>query len=211
MKNKILYIVTVFLVMLSYQSAISQVTIRPGARSGISISDISDLDGDSRISFYAGGFVTFKLAKWYSLQPEINYSQQGTRAQHTFYGDSGSFDPSLPGYTTYSDTWKLNYLGLTITNKFHIIPKFSIEVGPYLDFMVSEKNIDIKNEADTGITFGLSYELYNGLGVEARARIGFVDIFDDYTTDDNFNGTEYNLLNSAFQIGLTYTFNPTKK
>ena len=77
----------------------AQVTFKPGFRAGLNISHFSkgddsyyndgftsNRDFGSRTDFYVGFFGDLKLTKYYSLQPEINYSRQGSK--YDYYDES---------------------------------------------------------------------------------------------------------------------------
>lgn len=187
--------------VLSFSIANAQVRIKPGVRAGYSNADISDIRGENRSSFYLGADINFRFAKWYALQPELNYSRQGMKVRYI-----DSFDPIAPSY---EEKWKLDYLGLTLANKFYVFRGLNLQVSPYLDFVINTKNVNPTNDVDTGIALGIGYDFKNGLGIEARLKSGGVDIFDDYGTDDD--DTDYLHLNGALQIGVTYTFDLKKK
>lgn len=190
--------------------AVSQVSIAPGARGGLALSNINDIEGSARASFYVGGFATFRLAKWYALQPELNYTQQGKKWEERVEFVDGGFDPSLPmAYVTRKETLRLNYLGLTINNKFYPVGGFNLMIGPYMDFLVSQENIDVTNEFDIGVNLGVGHDFKNGLGVELRFRPGMVDVFEDFRDENTTNN--YDFWNTSFQIGATYTFKFNKK
>ncbi|RZJ72529.1 porin family protein [Flavobacterium sp.] len=179
----------------------AQVRVNPGFRAGVSLADLTDIEGKRKADFYAGAFANIKLTRWYALQPELTYARQGSKVR--FYDN---FDPSF-GSTT--EKLELNYLGITINNKFTPVAGLNLNVGPYLDFLVDHSNfVNPQNDVDSGVTLGLGYTFKNGIGVEARYKIGFIDVFQDYADDDFYN--DYLIVNNAFQIGLTYTFNLKK-
>lgn len=169
----------------------------------MSNSGITDVSGDSRTNFYLGTTLRVRLAKWYALQPELNYSRQGMEARFL-----DNFDPVAPRREV---DWNLDYLGLTLNNKFYVAHGLNLQVGPYLDFVVNNENVNPTNDVDTGLTFGIGYDFPNGLGVETRFRSGFVDVFEDYGADDDFDNEDNTYLNVAIQIGITYTFDLNKK
>ncbi|RZJ66834.1 MAG: PorT family protein [Flavobacterium sp.] len=181
-------------------SVSAQVTVRPGVRGGFVTSDVTDINGTNRNDFYVGTFLAIKLAKWYKLQPEIAYSRQGMKARYT------SFDPAVSSMDV---NWDLDYVGLTINNKFYVFRGLNLQIGPYLDFLVNSKNINPNSDADTGLNLGIGYDFKNGLGVELRFRGGLIDIFEDEFDEDYYD--EYTHLNGAIQIGVTYTFDLKKK
>ncbi len=191
------------LLLLIANFAFSQVTFKPGIRAGANLSHFSDtnyyygssyyyLDGSyysdsptydykSKVDFYIGFLGNIRFTKFYALQPEINYSRQGSKVESNINDWNGQ---------------KLNvsYLGVQLVNKFYF-KSFNVHVGPTLEFVV-DKDFSLENEVDLGITAGLGYDITKNLGVEARVKKGFVSAtyFGDYST------------NVVFQAGLYYTF-----
>ncbi|MXN90016.1 outer membrane beta-barrel protein [Flavobacterium sp. Sd200] len=196
-------------------AAKAQVTVRPGVRAGLNLSTLTDTDLDTRADFYAGAFVAIKLAKFYTLQPEINYSRQGAKGKEYYY--TNEYDPVAATYRVNAD-YAVQYLSLGVMNKFNIIDGFHGTVGPTLDFRVGDNFRKYTSErpydVDFGFNLGLGYELPMGLTIEARYKLGFVDIFGDNMDDDDeyyYEGDrqERARLNSVFQIGLSYNFKLT--
>ena len=182
--------------------AFSQVTFKPGIRGGANFSHFSQgdnlayysyYDGNSyqngnskydfktRTDFYVGIFGNIRFTKFYALQPEINYSRQGSKLNSASIYDRESFS--------------ISYLGAQIVNKFYF-NKFNVLVGPTLEFVVS-KDFTPANEIDLGITAGAGYDITKNFGVEARVKKGFVQVIN---YDDNHS-------NVVFQAGVYYTFN----
>jgi hypothetical protein len=183
--------------------AFSQVSFKPGIRAGANLSHFSNTNynfgsayyyGDgsfysgnptydykSKVDFYIGLLGNIRLTRFYALQPEINYSRQGSKVESNINDWNGQ---------------KLNvsYLGAQLINKFYF-KDFNILVGPTLEFAV-DNDFDLENEIDLGITAGIGYDITKNIGVEARVKKGFVSAtyFGDYST------------NVVFQAGLYYTF-----
>lgn len=199
MKKIILVFVLFASVAVSAQRRVS-----PGFRGGLSLSDLTDIDGNRRADFYVGAFAAIKLTRWYTLQPEINYARQGERV--TFYDN---FDPNV---RPIKDTWDLDYVGITVNNRFNPVGGLNLMVGPYLDFLVNHGSyVAPRNDVDTGLTMGVGYTFKNGIGVEARYKIGLVDVFTDYSDDWDDDYYDLFIVNNAFQLGVTYTFDLSKK
>jgi len=61
--------------------------VKYGVKGGLNIANLGgdDPEGDSKASFYLGGFVTFQLNKNFEFQPELVYSQQGSKAEEDNY------------------------------------------------------------------------------------------------------------------------------
>lgn len=95
--------------------------------------------------------------------------------------------------------------------KYKIVPKFSLEAGPYQGFLLeSKKEIetyygprsqDMDNflkSVDFGLAFGMNYELSDIMFANARYQTGLTQIGDTGEGDD--------IKNSVFQIGLGFRF-----
>ncbi|MDV6169280.1 porin family protein [Flavobacterium sp. DG1-102-2] len=197
------------LISLFALNAAAQVTVKPGVRAGLNLSTITNSELDTKADFYVGGFVAIKFAKFYTLQPEINYSRQGAKGHF----ESIDFDPVAPPSRQEVD-YSLQYVSLTVMNKFTFAESFSVMVGPSLDFKVSDNFTGYAKDDligfDLGLNTGIGYTLPIGLTVEARYKLGLIDIFGDnydYNNDDYYNDNIDDIrLNSVIQLGLAYTF-----
>ncbi len=191
---------------------ISAQKVQPGIRTGTNLSKIYGIKGDVKADFYIGGILALNLGRIYTLQPEIGYSNQG---------GSKIYKREKMNDTEYKDTYKnldLQYVSLALTNKFYITPyrNLNISLTPGIDVLVadnfgseekiSESGFVYTNNvsqnitgADLNMSFGLGYEHWSGFGVEARYKMGVVDVFHDY----NVRGSAQNRV---FQIGLIYKF-----
>lgn len=196
---------------IGFATSQAQVTVKPGVRAGLNVSNLTNLDADSRADFYVGGHIGIQFTSFYTLQPELTYSRQGASVNSYFYDDT--FDPSVsPGRRRSTDI-ELQYISLSVANKFRIIEGFHALVGPSLDFKVGD-NLTYNDDLigfDLAIFGGLGYTFPNGFTVEARFKQGLIDIFGndyDYYDNDNYydNYIDNVKLNQVFQIGASYTF-----
>ncbi|KQO34202.1 hypothetical protein ASF10_00315 [Flavobacterium sp. Leaf82] len=200
-----------FVLFIGLITSNAQVTVSPGLRGGLNISDLSNMPGNtsSKSDFYIGGLVAIKFNKYFTLQPELNYSRQGT----DFRLSSLAFEnPGDPNFYSRNTKAEINYLTLGAVGKFHFKGKgFHLLAGPSIDFKTDD-NFDKFGTDPVGIDLsiiaGLGYTLPNGLTFEARFKQGLIDIYgyDGIEYDDE--GYYYNdlILNQVFQIGISYTF-----
>lgn len=184
---------------------LAQVTFNPGIRAGANFSHFTNkkqwysymdfdypnstepnMDFKNKTDFYIGLFGNIRFAKFYALQPEINYSRQGTKLDTNINNWDGQ-------------TITASYIGFQIVNKFYF-NKFNIHVGPTVDFLVEQKNLEATNEVDLGITAGIGVDITNNFGIEARVKKGFIPVYTFYNDHSNV----------AFQAGVYYTFNMKK-
>ncbi|SFC57609.1 porin family protein [Flavobacterium phragmitis] len=191
------FVVIAFVLFFGIQSSEAQVRVSPGLRGGLNISTLTNIDDNSsKTDFYIGGLVDIRFNKFFSLQPEINYSRQGDEGR---YFENGRY---------YSEKYELNYITLGAVAKFNFNGGgFHILGGPSLDLKVSDNYINTNPEDfDFAIVGGVGYTLPNGLTFEARIKQGLVDIYGyDYYNNDGYY-TNDAILNQVFQIGISYKF-----
>ncbi|MCC9072485.1 PorT family protein [Flavobacterium sp. F-65] len=204
--RKVILIAVVLLVGTLYTQA--QVTVRPGVKGGLNFTRLTNFEADgAKVDFNLGGFVAIKFNRFYTLQPEVNYSRQGVRSEYVNF-----FSP-MPNYSSSkTKTYSIDYVSLSAINKFNFggHPFYAL-AGPSIDFRVKDNfaNYDRPIDVDISIVGGVGYALPNGLSFEARIKQGFLDIFgNDYIYEDSNNDYHYNdvVLNQVFQLGITYTF-----
>ena len=189
-------LVLVFAFITLSTTVFSQVTIRPGVRAGANFANLTNSDLDDKTDFYIGGFAAIKLADFYTLQPEINYSRQGAKSKTSGFDDI-----------------EIQYVGVTLTNKFSPFKDLGLNfiLGPSINIKVND-NYDYYGDDLEGFDFllfgGLGYEFPFGLGIEARYNIGLIDIFGSNVNayDDEDTNIDNLILNKVFQIGATYKF-----
>lgn len=179
----------------------AQVTFKPGIRGGLNFAHFtkgdayttyyydgsgnyvpttSRADFKSKTDFYIGFFGALHLSKYYTLQPEIDYSRQGTK--------SGSS----------SETADVSYLSVAVVNKFTFNDKFNVHLGPTIDFVTDHSNnFDPDSDVDLAFQLGVGYNVAKNLGIEARIKKGIIPVLDF----SNSNHT-----NVVFSLGATYTF-----
>lgn len=176
----------------------AQVSFKPGLRGGLNLSHFSkgddsyyndsttnDRNFSSITDFYLGFFGDLKLTKYYSLQPEINYSRQGSNYTY-FDGDLlRNVDRKL----------EVSYLTFGLANKF-TFNKFNIHVGPTIEFLV-DQNFNTDANVDLAFFLGAGYDITPNFGLEARIKKGIVPVL-DYS--------DGNHTNVVFSIGAYYKF-----
>lgn len=189
----------------------SQVKVRPGFRAGLNFSKITHTENASRkTGANAAMFVNIHLSRFYELQPELTYSNQGWS-----YDGHSYITPYDSTVNIESHDVSSHYIGMSMTNKFYMSPKMGLHIllGPGFEINISD---DYRNDSLTPVDMvffaGLGYEFPFGLGLEARYKQGIIDVdtsyYDYYENgyyDDNYyNGK--NKLNSVFQFNVYYKF-----
>lgn len=197
---KKLFIFLAFTLLLSSATE-AQVSFKPGLRGGANFAHFTK--GDSynynsgyydeygnwtyssnrtdyrnKTDFYVGFFGALHLTKYYTLQPEIDYSRQGAKL-----GSS-------------SNTYDASYLCVSVVNKFTFNDKFNIHVGPSIDFLVDSNFKVVDPRFDLSFKLGAGYNFTKNFGIEARVKKGIIPVI-DYDT---------NHTNVVFSVGGTYTF-----
>ena len=112
---------------------------RAGIKVGLNVSDVWDSDynipGETvRVGFIGGGFLTVTVNKWFSVQPEILYTQKG-------FGLDGARIFGFPN--NFDATVKLDYIEIPVLAVV-TIPTGSfatpmVYTGPSFDFKVSAR------------------------------------------------------------------------
>jgi hypothetical protein len=190
-----------FVLFIGLTSSQAQMKVSPGIRGGLNLSTLTNIDDNSMKSdFYVGGLIEMKFNKYFTLQPEITYSRQGSEGRE-YYPDSNSFE---------NTKYELNYVTLGAVAKFNFGGQgFHVLAGPSVDIKTSD-NFGRFGYDPIGTDFafvgGIGYSLPNGLTFEARFKQGFIDIY-------GYDGIDYDdyyydqvILNQVFQFGISYTF-----
>ncbi|WP_291286414.1 porin family protein [Flavobacterium sp.] len=204
--------VITFVLFVGIITSNAQVKVSPGFRGGLNISDLSNMpeNSSSKSDFYIGALMAIKFNKYFTLQPELNYSRQGAEIRFSsLYFEQ----PGDPNFYKRNIKAEINYLTLGAVAKFNFKGKgFHVLAGPSIDFKTND-NFDKFGESPVDVDFaivgGVGYTLPNGLTFEARLKQGLVDIYGyDRYDYDNENRRYYDdiTLNQVFQIGISYTF-----
>lgn len=207
---------------------------RFGVMGGVNISNVrtGDLDlveFDPKAGFHAGMFVDMPLFGVVHFQPELLYTQRGTKNRI-----------EAAGIITDIET-KLNYIQLPLELSIRIpVAMLTVDaiVGPYASFGVNgtttvkshvfegfgitgttnvetsdgifKDNGDIKaayKRLDFGLRFGAGVHLFRRLGVSAYYDLGFIDIKKkDAKEVFGTIGDEIEAKNGSFQISCSVAF-----
>lgn len=193
------FVVIAFVLFIGHLSQ-AQVKVSPGLRGGLNLARLTNIDNNNTKSdFYIGGLVDIKFNKYFSLQPEINYSRQGSEGRYYDINDN-----------YYETKYELNYLTLGAVAKLNIKGSgFHVLAGPSVDFKIDDNfgNYGFNPvDLDFAIVGGVGYTLPNGLTFEARIKQGLIDIYGYNNYDDGEYYDDNLILNQVFQIGISYTF-----
>lgn len=189
-----------FVLFIGLKTSQAQMKVSPGIRGGLNLSTLTNIDDNSMKSdFYVGGLVEIKFNKYFTLQPELTYSRQGSEGREYYLGAP-----------TQDVKYELNYVTLGAVAKFNFGGQgFHVLAGPSLDIKTSD-NFGRYGYDPIGTDFsfvgGIGYSLPNGLTFEARFKQGLIDIY-------GYDGIDYDdyyydqvILNQVLQFGISYTF-----
>ncbi|MDR4953338.1 porin family protein [Chryseobacterium sp. ES2] len=173
-----------------------------GVKAGGNLSSISGSDTKSKLGFYAGAFVNIPISEVFSIQPEVVYSQQGTKAK----------DKYLLGAIPVKDIKQiLNYINVPVMIQYNATPKFYLEAGPEFGFLINAKakeyflgeslswdNKSLLSTFNFGLGIGLGYKFIPSLGVNVRYIAGLTKIVKDDAEEPS--------KNTNLQLGVNYYF-----
>jgi hypothetical protein len=148
--------------------------------------DVSDFSGSlkNKTGIHGGAFVLFKTEK-FGIQPEILFSQQGSKIKFDGNETEGSID----------------YINIPIILKLYTVFGLNLQVGPQFGFL-SKAEFDGDNvkdsfkNSDTSLALGVGWDLPLRLSVDARYNLGLSDISDDPNFDT--------IKNQVWQISVGF-------
>jgi hypothetical protein len=191
---KKLVLATGIIALLAIGNNASAQGTRIGAKGGVSFTGVSNLKGKERLTGHGGLYLQTPINTKWAFQPELLYSAQG---QH-FTNDQNQ-----------RKVLALDYVQLPLMFHYHPAPKFFIEVGPQVGYLINSQvkdassgsnKVDVKDnykKTDVGLNAGLGFTLTNRLGIYGRYSQGLMDVV---KSDDIYR------TNNAVQLGATIKF-----
>ena len=176
----------------------AQMPAKFGIKGGLNIATLTgENNTSSRIGYHIGALAHIHLDPQWALQPEVVYSNQGTK----YTISDGSHQLSL------------NYINIPLQLQYMFDNGFRVQTGPQLGFLVGVKDkldgeetgffsTDDYKAIDFSWSIGLGYLTYSGFGVDARYNLG-VNNINDYGAK--------NRKNSVVQLGVFYLFDNSHK
>ena len=177
--------------------------------------DVVQPTNESRTSFHVGGTAEIKISEKFSFQPELVYQSIG--------GRSNVSQNSL-GFTFQQfRIIKMDYITLPLMAKYFVSTGLSVEAGPQIGFLLSNKtqvettdfnggvantevttvdNKDTTQSIDFGVSFGVSYILQSNLFFSARYYAGLTNFNKPVVETDRSS-----FRNGVFQLSAGYQFN----
>jgi len=174
------------------QNAVGEVTLKPMV--GMTIANVTNADGDSKIGLAAGVEAEFGIADKFSVTAGALYSMQGTK--YSSNGESVKFNSE--------------YINIPILANYYLAPGFAIKAGIQPAFKTNAKfkanGVEVDSDKmgldvesfDFSIPVGLSYE-YANFVLDARYNWGLTKVWKADNGDDKSK-------NSVFMISLGYKF-----
>jgi len=161
--KKIIFIAFLLLSLSSFSQS-KECNCSIGIKVGVNFSTITDATNlSNRTGFQAGFFAGVKFNDFIGIQADLLYSQQGAE-----------FEP---------ENIDLNYLNIPVLFKYYVIRGLNIQAGPQFGFVMNDNLEEFFGDVEaekfdlTGV-FGVGYDLFTRIKLEARYNIGFTDIFD---------------------------------
>ena len=189
--------------------------VKLGVKAGLNISsltfDESELRSSSKMGFTAGLMVEVPIAKNFSLQPELLYSQQGTKTSF--------FDQDVTN-SNFKGTIELNYLNIPLMLKYYVVKGLSLQAGPQIGLLLKANNkyqdnfLGYENQesfnlkkyssgVDTSVNFGLGYQYKDKFYTDFRYNLSYSNVFKDGDANYFIN---HDMKNRVFQISVGYFF-----
>jgi hypothetical protein len=150
----------------------------------------SGIGYQNRPGFHAGLLARVHASPHFAIQPEVVYSQQGTK------------------YTTgnQNHNLRLDYVNVPVMVQAKVGGGWYGQVGPQIGFLLSttDKLNDVETgfftnedfkKTDVAVGFGLGYAGISPIGIDARYNLGLTNI--------NAAGGN-SIKNNVLQIGITY-------
>lgn len=188
--------------LVAAQQAYSQAQVAIGIKGGPNFATIDTKSSagenyKNRAGFHGGAFVLIKAAK-IGIQPEVIFSQQGSKVEI----NSQNFESNF------------SYLNIPIILKLYTVAGINLQAGPQFGFITSAKTPiqdqfggtyrveDVKDKmksSDFTLGLGLGWDLPFGLTLDARYNLGLSKIYDDAPANQSNDAK-----NQVFQFSLGY-------
>lgn len=182
---------------------------RFGVKGGLNLSNLSLEDNDDsnlRTGFHVGIWAGFPIATNLSIQPELQYSSDGTRWLQE--SSEYSADASL----------KLDYIELPISLVYNLSRDVDFHLGPYVAFLanasseatlktgsstlnlISDLDKDNFKSTDFGMQAGMRFHL-NPIYIGFGYKLGLTEV-----AQDNARNYFGDAANRSIRLSVGYTF-----
>jgi len=191
--------------------------VKIGVKAGLNIAsltfDENELESSQKTGFTAGIMAEIPLAKNFSVQPEVLYSQQGMKFSYSDIDVANS---------SYKSTITLNYLNIPVMLKYYVLKGLSVQAGPQIGILLKSNNkyqdnflgydnhenynlSDYTNAFDTSVNLGVGYQFKDKFYVDLRYNISYSDVFKEANSNGNYV-INSDMRNRVFQITIGYFF-----
>lgn len=204
MKKLILIVSFIFFTGTSLKA---QESVQFGIKGGVNFTKMNSeefADNSNRVGFHVGLLAEIPLGNMFSIQPEVLYSTQGTKAEVIMFGGNSIV------------SFHLDYIQVPLVIKWYLTPSLALEAGPSFNFLVNNElgsqrvqplesfpmfgiESDFGRKFEFGGVLGASYKFGHNLLGSARYVYGLTDAF-----DSDFNDKAIN--NYGFQLGFGILF-----
>ena len=177
-----------FAILFTAGAAMAQAQFSVGIKGGLNFAkfDATDFGGSikNKTGFHGGAFALIKLSK-IGIQPELIFSQQGSKFRIDSSEGEGNFD----------------YINIPVMLKLYTIAGINLQVGPQFGFL-SRAEIDGDNVkssfkgSDLSLGIGAGWDLPFGLTIDARYNLGLSKIDDSPAMET--------IKNQVIQVSLGY-------
>jgi hypothetical protein len=201
--KKTIQVLLAGLFLLVVQQAYSQVQLAVGIKAGPNFASIDTKESagqnyKSRTGFHGGAFVLIKASK-IGVQPEIIFSQQGSKVKI----NNENFESNF------------SYLNIPVIIKIYLAAGLNLQLGPQFGFVTNAETPiqdqlnptsyevdDVKDKmkgSDISAALGAGWDLPFGITIDARYNLGLSKMYDDVP-----RGQTDNSKNQVFQLSLGY-------
>lgn len=202
--KRTIQVFTACFLLLAAQQTYAQAQLAIGIKAGPNFANINTdasagQNYKNRTGFHGGAFVLIKAAK-FGIQPEILFSQQGSKVEI----NSQNFESNF------------SYVNIPVIVKLYLAAGINLQVGPQFGFVTkaetpiadqlnpgSYKVEDVKDKmksSDITAALGLGWDLPFGLTIDARYNMGLSKIYDQAPSTQQTTDAK----NQVFQLSLGY-------
>ena len=173
-----------------------------GLKTGINLStfrtsvDYAYVDPSLKVGLVFGSFIEIPLSSRFLLQPEFLYSQMGSNAVYSVFGD---------------ETFRYNYFSIPLLIKFKVAKGFNVFAGPEADFLIRARQKD--NDRTITISNDIKdFDFSVTAGIEATSeKFAFGLRYIHGTQDVSIEPEFYSFFNQGVQATIGYKFSNKNK
>lgn len=179
----------VLAILFSTSAMFAQAQFSVGIKGGLNFAKFDATQfGESvkgKTGFHGGAFALIKLSK-IGIQPELIFSQQGSKVRFASGEGEGNFD----------------YINIPVMLKLYTVAGINLQLGPQFGFL-SKAEVDGDNVKDSfkgsdlSLGIGAGWDLPFGLTIDARYNLGLSKIEDN---DPAYEAVK----NQVLQVSLGY-------